>query len=395
MGKKSKSLTKINLFIPPVAQKVFSGGQLTVFEYANGLVDLGYKVTVIPISPSQYPEWFKPKFEILQLKRPEVHQNCISLITGLLLRDKRKVRGALSEFILPLANFGTYSFRGAIRAEWVRGQVPEADVSIATSYETALPVYLYGRGRKFYFCQHYEPFFASERDNPMLAELEARQSYQLPGLSIIANSTWLSSLLSKEIGKQVPVCLNAIDHGVFYPEGSVPNPKEKFVVMSYGGRRAEWKGIHDAAKAILIAKGKIPHLEWRVFGDSLLPPDNEIAPYVALGFLSGSRLRRAYSEAHILLATSWYESFPLFPLEAMACGTTVITTPFGVEDYAKHKKNAYLVAPKEPDAMAAAIIELYDNQDMAFSLSQQALIDSKDLTWEKSVRQLVAILGIE
>jgi len=41
-----------------------------------------------------------------------------------------------------------------------------------------------------------------------------------------------------------------------------------------------------------------------------------------------------------------YESFPLFPLEAMACGLAVITTAPGTEDYAVNQENCLVVEPK-------------------------------------------------
>jgi glycosyltransferase involved in cell wall biosynthesis len=47
-----------------------------------------------------------------------------------------------------------------------------------------------------------------------------------------------------------------------------------------------------------------------------------------------------------VLCPSWYESFPLLPIEAMACGTSVITTPYGTEDYAIDGHTAIVVRPR-------------------------------------------------
>ncbi len=316
-------------------------------------------------------------------------------LEALAKRDKAAMKKVVSMFLYPFSKWAPYSYRRARQIEGLREQaIPSADISMATSYQTALLVHLYGSGKKFYFCQHYEPYFDVESDFPKLAHLDALSSYYLPDLNLIANSTWLSAKLREVLYKDVPVCTNAIDHNLFFPDGTPPDPKEKFVVLSYGGRRARWKGFEEAAKAIRIARERIPHLEWRVFGDALLPPNNSIASYVPLGFITGPRLRRAYSEAHVLLATSWYESFPLFPLEGMACGTAVITTPYGVEDYVEHLINAYIVPPRDEGETARAIIALYEDAGLRLQLSRQGIIEAKKHTWDRSVQRMTEILGI-
>ncbi len=96
----------------------------------------------------------------------------------------------------------------------------------------------------------------------------------------------------------------------------------------------------------------------------------------------------------MLLATSWYESFPLFPLEGMACGTAVITTPYGVEDYVEHLINAYVVPPRDEEATAKAIIALYEDAGLRLQLSQQGIMEAKKHTWNRCVQRMMEILGI-
>jgi glycosyltransferase involved in cell wall biosynthesis len=185
-----------------------------------------------------------------------------------------------------------------------------------------------------------------------------------------------------------------VDTAAFFPEGEPADPRQRFVVVSYGGRNARWKGFAEAAEAIRLARAPIPTLEWRVFGDALLPPENPVAPYRPLGFITGSALRRAYSEAHALLAPSWYESFPLFPLEAMACGTAVVTTPFGTEDYVRARENALVVPAREPQAMAAALAELYEDGALRRRLGAAGIETARRFTWERSVARMAELLRI-
>jgi glycosyltransferase involved in cell wall biosynthesis len=86
----------------------------------------------------------------------------------------------------------------------------------------------------------------------------------------------------------------------------------------------------------------------------------------------------------VLVSASWYESFPLPPLEAMACGLPVITTPYGTEDYAFDGVNAIVVPPQDPKVLAEAIIRLLDDKDLREKLSKEGLNTAKKFTWDKT-----------
>ena len=78
-----------------------------------------------------------------------------------------------------------------------------------------------------------------------------------------------------------------------------------------------------------IIKGKYGNnVEWHVFGylNRNFLPDNHLAEYIFHKKLSFKELAGLYAACDIALCPSWYESFPLPPLEAMASGTAVVTT---------------------------------------------------------------------
>jgi glycosyltransferase involved in cell wall biosynthesis len=384
-------MAKITFCLPSISRKSFSGGVLTVCEYANGMARRGHHVSVVTLDPSERPEWVDVNFELVSPQDVSVSKSRI--IAAVLRRDRQALHTLLQAWTLRERK-PPYMLQRAHQIERTNGLFPQSDVTVATSYETALAVWRYGSGRKYYFMQHFEPLFSKEKPDPLLAELDARSTYFLPELNLIANSSWLSNKIEGFTGQRVPVCLNAIDHTKFFPnETRVGQSSEPFTVISYGGRDAEWKGIHDAATAIKIARETIRDLRWRVFGSSLLPPDNPIAQYEALGFLAGEALRQAYCHADVLLAPSWYESFPLFPLEAMACQIGVVTTPYGVEDYTKDGQNSLVVPPKDPQAMAAAIIRLANDRKLCRRLAAQGAADARELTWAKSVARMAEIIG--
>ena len=277
---------------------------------------------------------------------------------------------------------------------YLRGLVPEAEATIATSYETALPARLTGSGKRHYFMQHYEPYFSNESPDPELARITALQSYSL-GLSMIANSTWLHDKISVETGAHnIKLCLNAIDHRTFTGKPRIAVDAKAITIISYGGRNAEWKGFREMAQAVSIARNRLAdrNISWRVYGDALLPPDNDIASYESLGFLEPVKLAAAYRDADMLLSASWYESFPLFPLEAMACGLPVITTQYGTEDYAFHEETAHIVEAKSPENIAEGIIRLIEDAGYRTRLAENGHGISRNFTWEKSVETMESLL---
>jgi glycosyltransferase involved in cell wall biosynthesis len=285
----------------------------------------------------------------------------------------------------------------AVSASYLKSVLPAADVTLATEYATALPVKLFGRGRLFYFMQHFEALFAVDNADPYVAETQALLTYHL-GLEMIANSSWLKKKVEGEApGAQVRLCLNAINHNVFFGEPRLTNhPNEVTVISHSGGGRRTWKGFREMVEAVAIARRSLPGvtIRWQVYGTpALLPPQNPVAPYEPLGFLQPSDLAQAYRKADVLLGASWYESFPLFPLEAMACGLGVVTTPEGTEDYAIHEQTAEIVYPKDPESIARGLIRVIRDAAYRFKIAKKGNEISRNFTWQKSVLTMEEILS--
>jgi glycosyltransferase involved in cell wall biosynthesis len=350
-------------------------------------------VTVIALMPSERPEWFDCRFELVGAETMWNRWRSRLVPPGAPNALKRNAR----ETIAHAGRWGGYHAEMAYRVSRLGTEKRTADVTIATAFQTALPVYFHGQGRRCYFMQHYEPLFCeppaiAAADVPACRR-ESELSYRL-GLEMIANSTWLANTIEREHGVRPPVCTNAIDHSRYTPP---PAPLERaagepVVVASYGGRDAAWKGFADAAQAMRIVRRKHPDVIWRVFGSSLLPPDNPIASYEACGFLQPPRLAALYRGAHVTLCTSWYESFPLFPLEAMACGSAVVTTPDGVEDYAVHGENAIVVPPRDPEAIAAGISSLIENEERRREIARRGVGRAREFTWARAVARFESLV---
>jgi len=397
----------INIVVPKLNKTKYTGGLVCILHYANELHSRGHTVNIIPSLPSEEPLWFKKPFgNFVGLAKTAIllrlFKNIGSIVVSVaklelfsdpfLFRDKTSI--LISNLLLLIGSrFTSTNIESSLSRDYLSQIIPKANHTIATTYQTALTVKAIGTGETWYFCQHFEAYFSNESQSPKFAYVDAIASYHV-GLNLIANSTWLSKKLSEETNSKVALCPNAIDHEVFNKQKKKKNSNKTVTIISYGGRDAEWKGFHDMANAVKIAREKLPDIQivWNVYGDALLPEDNPIASYQSLGFLNSMQLTEAYNTSDILLSASWYESFPLFPIEAMACGLAVITTSKGTEDYAINNETALVVEARNCKSIADAIIALVTDKKKRLYLAENGQMMSKKFTWEKSGNKLEEIL---
>ena len=63
-----------------------------------------------------------------------------------------------------------------------------------------------------------------------------------------------------------------------------------------------------------------------------------------------------------------------------------------VQEVLRHRHNAYLCPPDDPDALAAALSELIENPTLAASLGATAATESLDLTWDARASRILAAI---
>jgi len=98
-----------------------------------------------------------------------------------------------------------------------------------------------------------------------------------------------------------------------------------------------------------------------------------------------------YSAAAVLVYPSFFEGFGFPPLEAMACGTPVITSnnssmPEVVGDA------ALLIDPRSTDDLVRALEEVLTNEELNTTLRKRALERAKEFDWQQTAAQTLDIL---
>ncbi len=101
------------------------------------------------------------------------------------------------------------------------------------------------------------------------------------------------------------------------------------------------------------------------------------------GYIDQQDLPVLYSGALAFVYPSLYEGFGLPPLEAMACGTPVVTSD-GSSLKEVVGNAAVLVDPEDVDSIAEGIERIVDNEVLRTGLSAAGLARARELTWDRT-----------
>ncbi len=268
----------------------------------------------------------------------------------------------------------------------VNADVPDADVVIATWWETAEWVadMSDSKGVKAYFIQHYEAF-------DYMPQARVAATWELP-MHKIAVSQWLVDLARARFGdRNASLVPNSVDPKQFSaaPRGKQPIPT---VGMLYA--RASWKGSDIILKAFTLAAQKIPNLRLVSFGSENLLPELQLPPGTDYAFRpEQSNLKDFYAQCDAWLFGSRLEGFGMPILEAMACRTPVIGTPAGAAPELLSNGAGILVKPEDPEDMARAIENLLQLSDPEWrAMSDAAYAKATSYTWADASQLFEAAL---
>jgi glycosyltransferase involved in cell wall biosynthesis len=276
-----------------------AGGERVMAEYATALQARGWDVlAVAPPAPA-----------------PDLRARLRALKRGRLLRRGARRPSHFAASPVPHRELAEHR-------PVVAGDLPDADVLIASWWETAawmagMPA---AKGAPVHFVQHYEAFDYTPKD-----QVDAALRLPMPKITI---ASWLETLLRDEFGaRDVTLVPNAVDPARFFapPRGRQPAPT---VGMMYSP--IYWKGAATGLDAFSRLRQRFPDARLVTFGtgdptaELPLPPGSEHHRLPAQ-----DRLREIYARCDVWLCPSRVEGFGLPPFEAMACRCPVVSTRTG------------------------------------------------------------------
>jgi glycosyltransferase involved in cell wall biosynthesis len=104
-------------------------------------------------------------------------------------------------------------------------------------------------------------------------------------------------------------------------------------------------------------------------------------PVRQLSNVDDKALPALYARSSALVYPSWYEGFGLPVVEAMACGTAVITSGRGAMAEVGGE-DALLVSPDDTDAIARAMSQVLDDPDYRLGLAQGGIERARHYSWD-------------
>jgi glycosyltransferase involved in cell wall biosynthesis len=264
--------------------------------------------------------------------------------------------------------------------------IPNCDINVATWFLTSFAVFRSGKGNQFYFFQDFH-----EIVDPLgyYYTKMFEESLYLP-LNVITGSNWLKDWVKDNYNKEAIISGYGIEHDVFYPRNNVLGHIPGLKIMNIF-RGSDYKGDNDLIQALNLVH-KIRNDIHLIIVSSLpvfekLKAENEIKfDYTFFENPDDDTLAELYSSADIFAFPSHIEGYGLPPLEAMACGTPVVTTDcLGVRDFVIDGENALMTHPKDPSAFSKAILRLLSDKDLYEKIKENGLETAKKSTWERVV----------
>ena len=215
--------------------------------------------------------------------------------------------------------------------------------------------------RRVFYALHYARLYGKEG---------SWESVRAPVDLQLANSNWTADQIFAETGYRPLVQLGGVNRDTFHP---YPGPK-RYPLLCSGEQQRAWKGTDTILEA-----GHLLGLAGRAVRGQ--EPRSARARARVRG---GARVRGRQLVRGLLSAG----------LEALACGTPLVTTDNGgCREYAIDGETALVVPPRDARAMADAIRRLLDDEALAARFVANGLdLVGRDFDWERRTDEFESVL---
>ncbi len=192
----------------------------------------------------------------------------------------------------------------------------------------------------------------------------------------------------------VEIVPNGADVDVF--AGAAPMALPPGRKLLFVGRLEPRKGFPVAVRAFARLAPDFPDLRLVVVGDGEqrnaideLPPALR-ARVDMLGKVTYEALPTCHQAADIFISpATGSESFGIVLVEAMAAGLPLVASDIvGYREVARHEREGLLVAPSDPEALAAGVRRLLERPALAKSLGEAGAHRARSFRWDRIVDRL-------
>jgi len=171
--------------------------------------------------------------------------------------------------------------------------------------------------------------------------------------------------------------------------------------IGYIGRLSEEKGILNFVEALPGILQEHPHLKIYIIGDgqlndrihARLAQSGILENVVVTGWIGHDEIPRYLNELRLLVLPSDTEGLSNIMLEAMACGTPVLSTPVGaIPDFITDGKTGFLMENNSPESIEKNVIRALN-----FPETEEIILNTRELlkrefTFESAVKRYSLLL---
>lgn len=211
----------------------------------------------------------------------------------------------------------------------------------------------------------------------------------LSHITTLASSSQAIAAVFETLGRTVTVIPNVIDLGQLdvspLPERIAADPAPLLLWI----KRFDNTGHPELMlRAFARVHAQRPAARLLMIGDGeRLPAMQSLAAELQLpvefaGRVPVERLRAAYRQATLFVSSSAIDNQPNTLIEASAMGLPIVATAVGgVPEMVHDRVDALLAPPDDAAALAAAILHLLDDPELAARLGNAALANAARFTW--------------
>jgi glycosyltransferase involved in cell wall biosynthesis len=206
--------------------------------------------------------------------------------------------------------------------------------------------------------------------------------------------------------EKIEIIPPAVDHNLYYQnrDRSILEKyriKENENVILYVGAEEPRKNIQLLIDSFRKLKNKIPQVKLLKVGmpnyigvrKKLLKQIESLGlqqDVIFAGYVSETDLAKIYNAVDLFVFPSLYEGFGMPPLEAMACGTPVITS--NTSSLPEVVGNAAIITdPYDTAGLAEKMYALLTDQTLCRSIIKKGLARSKVFSWDEAAKKTLEV----
>ncbi len=229
-----------------------------------------------------------------------------------------------------------------------------------------------------------EARFATGRDRSLLrlqARLEGRNARGAHRVVVTSGYSGEVAIRAYDLlPERVRIVPESIDLAPWAALAASPPPRAGVPTLLTVARQYPRKDTATLLRALPLVRRRIPPIRLRVLGGGPeLPRLRALTEELHLGesvdfdgpIPGDEAVRRAYFQAHLFCLPSLQEGFGIVFLEAMAAGLPIVAARAGaVPEVVPHGEVGLLVPPRDPEALAGALLRVLEDPLLARTLGE-------------------------